>query len=81
MQEIITTLFLKHSQLEKEPKHCYTELEKKENKFLTEIGAMFLQDWIYYYDQRESKYNQHYQNQSSQPSSPASTAPKKTPQN
>jgi len=77
IQEVITTLFLKHSQLEKEPQHCYTELEKKENQFLAELGAMFLNDWIYHYNQRESKYNQHYQDQSSQPTSTASTSLKK----
>ena len=77
IQEVITTLFLKHSQLEKEPQHYYTELEKKENQFLAEIGAIFLNDWIYYYNQRESKYNQCYQTYSSQPSSTASTSLKK----
>lgn len=77
IQEIITTLFLKHSQLEKEPQHCYTEIEKKESQFLTELGAMFLSDWIYYYDQRENKYNQHYQTYSSQPREAASTSLKK----
>jgi len=77
IQEIITTLFLKHTQLEKEPRHYYTELEKKESQLLTEIGALFLSDWIYYYNQRESKYSQHYQAQSPQPNSMASARLKK----
>ena len=77
IQEITTTLFLKHSQLEKEPRHCYTELEKKENQFLAELGAMFLNDWIYYCEQRESKYNQHYQTYSLQPAKTVSDSLKK----
>jgi len=40
--------------------HNYTEQEEKERDFLTEIGTMFLQDWIYYQNKRESKYNQCY---------------------
>jgi len=38
---------------------------------------MFLNDWIYYYNQRESKYNQHYQTQTPQPISPVSADLKK----
>ena len=60
-KEFITTLYLKHDKLEKETiKHNYTEQEKKEQDFLTEIGALFLNEWIYYQNQRENKYNQHY---------------------
>jgi hypothetical protein len=76
----VTTLFLKHSQLEKEPWHCYTELEKKESQLLAELGTMFLKDWIHYYNQRESKYNHHYQTQSPQPRETASDNPKKNPE-
>lgn len=59
VKEFITTLFLKHEKLEQN-KRTYTEQEKKERDFLAEIGAVFLQDWIYYHDKRESKYNQCY---------------------
>jgi len=79
IQEVITTLFLKHSQLEREPRYFYTELEKKESQLLTELGAMFLSDWIYHYNQKESKYNQHHQTQSPYPNSTASINPKKAP--
>jgi hypothetical protein len=70
-------MFLKHNQLEKEPHHCYTELEKKESQLLTELGTMFLKDWIHYYNQRESKYNRHYQTQSTEPTETAFTGLKK----
>ena len=60
MKEFITTLYLKHNQLEENIKHNYTEQEQKEQEFLTEIGAMFLNDWIYYQEKRENKYNRHY---------------------
>jgi hypothetical protein len=57
IKEFLTTLYLKHNKLEKEIiKHNYTEQEQKEQEFLAEIGAMFLQDWIYYQDKRENKY-------------------------
>jgi len=57
VKEFITTLYLKHNQLEKEIiKHNYTEQEQKEQEFLAEIGAMFLNDWIYYQEKRENKY-------------------------
>ncbi len=59
VKEFITTLYLKHEKLEQE-QHNYTEQEEKERDFLTEIGTMFLQDWIYYQNKRESKYNQCY---------------------
>jgi hypothetical protein len=64
VKEFITTLYLKHNKLEKEAiKHNCTEQEKKEQEFLTEIGALFLQDWIYYQDKRENKYKtKHYFN-------------------
>lgn len=61
IKEFITTLYLKHNKLEKEViKHNYTEQEQKEQELLAEIGAMFLQDWIYCQDKRESKYNLSY---------------------
>jgi hypothetical protein len=44
MKKFITTLYLKHSQLEANIKHNYTEQEQKEQEFLAEIGAIFLQD-------------------------------------
>lgn len=65
VKEFIFTIYLKHDQLEKEiVKHSYTEQEQKEQEFLAEIGALFLQDWIYYQDKRESKYNQAIKNSS-----------------
>jgi hypothetical protein len=70
-------MFLKHNQLEKELHRRYTELEKKESQLLTELGTMFLKDWIHYYNQRESKYNQHYRTQSTKPSQTAFSSPKK----
>ncbi|KLL02746.1 MAG: hypothetical protein MRERV_72c001 [Mycoplasmataceae bacterium RV_VA103A] len=60
MKEFITTLYLKHDQLEENIKDNYTEQEQKEREFLAEIGAMFLQDWIHFQDKRKSKYNQKY---------------------
>lgn len=56
IKEFIATLYLKHKQLEARINHNYTEQEQKEQEFLTEIGAMFLQDWIYYQNKRENKY-------------------------
>ena len=50
VKEFITTLYLKHEKLEQEQRN-YTEQEEKERDFLTEIGTMFLQDWIYYMEQ------------------------------
>jgi len=60
MREFIVTLYLKHEKLEKKEYHKYTEQEQREKDFLTEIGTMFLEDWIYHHDKRESMYNQHY---------------------
>lgn len=57
IKEFITTIYLKHNKLEKETiKHNYTKQEQKEQEFLAEIGAIFLQDWIYYQNKRDNKY-------------------------
>ena len=63
VKEFITTLYLKHNKLEKEIiKHNYTKQEQKEQEFLAEIGAMFLNDWIYYQGKRENKYKARLEN-------------------
>lgn len=56
IKEFTATLYLKHKQLEARINHNYTEQEQKEQEFLTEIGSVFLQDWIYYQNKRENKY-------------------------
>ncbi|KLL02743.1 MAG: hypothetical protein MRECE_48c006 [Mycoplasmataceae bacterium CE_OT135] len=60
VKQFITTLYLKHKKLEKEAQHNYTEQEEREQKFVNEIGILFLEEWIYYQDKRESRYNRHY---------------------
>lgn len=57
IKEFLITLYLKHNKLEKEiTEYNYTKQEKEEQEFLAEIGAMFLNDWIYYQEKRENKY-------------------------
>jgi len=57
VKEFITTIYLKHNKLEKKiPEYNYTKQEQEEQEFLAEMGAMFLNDWIYYQDKRKNKY-------------------------
>lgn len=56
VKELTATLYLKHNQLETKTNHNYTEQEQKEQEFLTEIGTLFLQDWVYYQSKRDNKY-------------------------